>query len=301
MSTSQARMMLRAVSVVGLCTFVVVANSAGQGSAQAPAANEVAEALDLFEARDAGNLEIKVVVSDAERATIVLHNLLNEALSVKLPDVVAARPILAQFGGPFGGRNNLGGGQPPQAVGGPTANGANAGPNVNAPNFNFFQGGNVGNNLFNIAPEAVRTISIRCFCLEQGKPDPRSAVTYELVPLAEVNDDPRLPWLLSAATDRNLDRDVVQAAVWHAANGKSWDELAGMSQMIAGNVERPVFDVHRLRKAKALVEAAGKLGTRSSELGTPDNAAARKSSVDVGRLSNGTGGSLRETLGGARK
>lgn len=221
-----------------------------------------ADVLELFNAIEEDVVDARVIVRDQFHAKIVLENLTDLPVALNIPNFLAAQPILAQpilaqqgfFGQPGGGQQGLGttamsnGSSVPQSVGGPTSSrGLSA-------NSGFPGGGPV----FNIAPEQVRTIDLPCFCLEYGKPNPRAAIKYELVPLQQANDDPRLPGLLAAYARGEIERDAAQAAVWHAANGMSWDELAGISQSIAINADQPLFNSVELRNAKALVDAVAK-------------------------------------------
>lgn len=216
------------------------------------AASPPNEPVDLFVAMNNGWIDGRVIVRDQYHAKLVLQNVSDFPLAIALPEFLGARPVLAQQGFQFPGLSGQqGDGTPggglqaglPQAVGGT--------PSSSRGNNNIF-----GNGPFNIAPEQVRIVDFPCFCLEHGKPNPRSAAKYELVPLDEVNDDPRLPELLAAYGRGGVDRDVAQAAVWHAANDLSWDDLAALSQRIAINAERPVFSAQQLRQARAWVESA---------------------------------------------
>lgn len=213
-----------------------------------------ADVLDLFNAIDEGSVQVRVIVRDQFHAKVVLENLTDLPVALNIPQFLAASPILAQQGffpgqnGPQGGTTAISNGSSiPQSVGGSPSNSSS--------NTNGFPSGP-----FNIAPEQVRTIDLPCFCLEHGKPNPRAAIKYELVPLEQVNDDPRLPGLLAAYRSGEIDRDSAQAAVWHAANDMSWDALAAISQRVAPNAERPYFNSVQLRRAKSLVEKAAKRG-----------------------------------------
>lgn len=215
--------------------------------------------FDLFAAIERGMVEARIIARDQFHARLLLTNVSQFPLAIQLPDVLAARPVLAQQGLNFFGGGLQGGGNqnPPaasttQSVGG-------------SPVMTFGQqmGGRPGGNgVFSIPPEKVRTVEIACLCLEQGKPNPRSSVKYELVPLAAVNDDPRLATVLKANARGDVDRDVAQAAAWNIASKLSWERLAGLSQMIAINAEAPIFNSLQLRRAKELVDRAGSAASR---------------------------------------
>jgi hypothetical protein len=202
--------------------------------------------VDLFLAMQSGWLDGRVIVRDQYHGKLVLQNLTTQPIAINLPQQLGARPVLAQQGFPgLSGQNSAGGGGATQAVGG-------------SPSLSSGRNGFLGNGPFNIAPEQVRIVEFRCFCLDYGKPNPRSAVKYELAPLAEVNDDPRLPELIAAYMHDDLDRETAQAAVWHAANDLSWDDLAALSQRLLPGVERPLFNTPQLRRARTAVESIEK-------------------------------------------
>lgn len=236
---------LAAAGILGASGVVI----GGELFAAAPPA-AAAEAGDLFAALKSGDVEAKVVVRDQHHVRVFLKNPSKRPLSVKLPEVLAARPILAQnnFFNPQGNGQGLStttsSQQPAQAVGGPTSSGSSRG----------FNGGPI----FNIPPESVREIKIDAVCLEHGKPNPKNTMPYELVKLEEVCKEPAVESLLVRYGQGGLDRDVVQAAAWNLANGLSWDKLAAMSEQVAINAERPIYTPQQLQAARQLTERAKK-------------------------------------------
>lgn len=255
---STVRCLVRAV--VGVCTVVASSGFGMSVSGQdAPfsclRSAAAVQPPELFAAREQGLVDVRVVVSDRHHARLLLKNTTKRPLTVALPAVFAARPVLAQPG-IFGAQNGQSSAQAnaPQTVAGPMQFGSNKGGQAaNGANVNFFQ---PGGNMFVIPPESVRTLAMRCFCIEHGKPDPRTAVKYELVPAAEAGVAPMLEALLVRYGRGDLDREAMQAAVWHAANGKSWRELASMSRRIAVNADEPLFSAVELRAAKRWVDEA---------------------------------------------
>lgn len=200
---------------------------------------------DLFQAMNDGKVEARVVARDANHVRVFFKNLSKQPLTVKLPEVLAARPVLAQAnffnpqqGGGGLGMGSRGGQQAPQAVAGPAS------------------GGNRNGNIFNIPPESVRELRVDSVCLEHGKPDPRSAVTYELVKLEEVCSEPAVESLLARYGAEGLDRDVVQAAAWNLANDLGWSELEQMSEPVAINATKPIYTSQQLQLARRLTETA---------------------------------------------
>jgi len=253
---TQPKVSRRAAYRIAVACFVgggALASTSHMIAATPPAAT--AEAGDLFAALKAGDVEARVVARDPHHVRVFLKNPSKRALSVKLPEVLAARPILAQnnFFNPQGNGQGLStttsSQQPAQAVGGPTSTGSSRG----------FNGGTI----FNIPPESVREIQIDSVCLEHGKPNPKNTMPYELAPLAEVCKEPAVESLLVRYGKEGLDRDVVQVAAWNLANGLSWDKLAAMTEPVAINAVRSVYTPQQLQAARHLTDRAKKeIGAR---------------------------------------
>lgn len=222
--------------------------------------------VGLLEAVKSGAVEAKVVARDAHHLRVFLRNPGKTPLTVELPPVLAARPVLAQqnFFNPGGQQNGFdftgrgsSGGTQTQAVSGPSPFGISA----NASN------NNQGANIFAIPPESTRQLRVATVCVEHGKPNPRSTVKYELARPEDVGVGPELAAVLAESRDGGVDRDVLQAAAWHLANAKSWDELRDMSRMAAVNARAPLFTSPELAAARRLVDAAAKKVAR--EKATP--------------------------------
>lgn len=255
MSTSSPRVRASGVVVAVWCALY------GAGPGVVVRGAEKLAPPDLFAAREQGLIDVRVIVRDRHHARVIVKNRTAGPLTVALPAVFAARPVLAQQG--LFGNGSTSQAPAPQPVAGPmqfnSARGVNAG---NAANQNFFQ---PGNNMFNIAPESVRSLSVSCFCLAHGRPDPRSSMKYELVPAEEAGIDATLTALLLRYGRERLDHEAMQAAVWHVVDGKSWRELASLSRRIALNAEEPIFTGAQLRAAKSWAEAATVAARRAAE------------------------------------
>lgn len=239
-------------------TCVLMAATALSAEPPQPAGEE------LFQAIKDGRVEARVVARDQHHVRVFLKNPAKNPVSVKLPDVLAARPILAQgFFNPGGGQGqgqgfatstSSSGMQPPQTVGGST------------------QGTTARGNgtIFNIPPESVREIKLDTVCLEHGKPNPRSSVAYELAKLEEVCKEPAVESLLIRYGRGDLDRDVVQAAAWNLANGLAWRDLEKMTVPVAINAVKPVYSSDQLQAARRLAEGAEKeIAARMKSAATP--------------------------------
>jgi hypothetical protein len=247
----------RAIFGILLLVPAIVLPASASG-AEAPSVSKPTDksaAAELFAAIDQGAVEAKVVVRDQYHARVILRNKTDAPLTLRLPDAFAARPILAQQGFQFPSPNQSQNKQTqPQAVSGPFSSQSNNQSNQGQQNTNFFGNGNV----FNIPPESVRSVSISCFCVEMGKPNPRSIHSYELVRFEQVGGDPQLAAVFDRYARGDLDRESVQAAVWHVVNDKSWDELGKLSRKIALNADAPIFTRAQLQLARDLVAHAAK-------------------------------------------
>jgi hypothetical protein len=73
---------------------------------------------------------------------------------------------------------------------------------------------------------------------------------YKIVPLEEVNSDPRIRDLCAVLGQGKVPQNTAQAAAWHIANRMSWDELAHKNRIESqyiGNIK--FFDPIELQTA----------------------------------------------------
>ncbi|HEX3871559.1 MAG TPA: hypothetical protein VHV77_14045 [Pirellulales bacterium] len=199
-----------------------------------------AKAVDLFKAAEAGQIEVRVIPRDEKQARILVTNKTNEPLRVRMPAVYAASPILAQFNG-FGNNNQQQTTQSAsQRFGGPT---------------NMQQNNNRG--LFNIPPQQTRDVKVAGVCLDYGKPLPRAAMPYRLVPLSTVSTRPELETVLREFGEGECSQKVAQAAAWQITGGLTWEQLREeKGAMVAATVFEPYFTKQELDEAQKLVEKA---------------------------------------------
>lgn len=210
------------------------------------------EELDLFAAMRSGRLEVKFIPRNARQAKLIIRNPGEAPVNVRLPEVFAARPVLAQQGlgrdrFPVGlqGGDNSG----TQAVGAGIGGGINGG-NLGQGNFNQGWG------FFNVAAGKQAQLKLACVCLEFGKPDPRPSIEYELVELASVCDKPELASVLRALAADECTQTVAQAASWRVASDLSWKEIAALTLRRPAGLSQPMFRDQDLKRAQALVESA---------------------------------------------
>jgi hypothetical protein len=220
------------------------------------------ETLDLFPAIESGKIDVQMIPKDSTACTLLVTNKTEKPLNIRVPDVLAGVPVLAQFGNmPFpGGLNGPGknapagpgkGGGQPQSVGMP----------VNS-NGNRQQGrGNGGNNLgngglFSVAPEKVGQLKLPCVCLEYGKPMPRPLMSYQIRPIERVTDKTAVHEMCRMLGRDELDQKTAQAAVWHLNNAMSWEELAAKKiQRMPAWRDEPLFTAKEIADAKKAVES----------------------------------------------
>jgi hypothetical protein len=247
--------------------------------------------VELFNAIDAGQLEVKVVPKNAFGGNVLIENKTDQPLTVKLPQAVVAVPKhLAQFGGGgFGGGGlgggglgggGLGGGQGgggQQGVGGGLGGGQGGGFGGGGLGGGGFGGGGFGS----IPAETVASIPLTSVCLEHGKQEPNSRSDYVLIPVENVSTDPVFHQLLAMVGSQKIDPQAAQAAAWHLANNMTWDQLANKTtQHVGGLPPTQYFTRAQIEGAMALIAKAKELAKdapkieprkpiRSAQLDTP--------------------------------
>ena len=173
--------------------------------------------MNLHKAIDAGTIDVKLIVRDGQRARIVAKNNTDQPLTIQIPEAFAAVPVLAQ-----------------------TSQG----------------GGGTGSGLFNVPPEKVAKHDVGFVCLEHGKPDPRSTMQYQLQPISAMTTDPAVVAILEMHGRQQIPHAVAQAAVWHLANGLSWQQLASKERKNLSVPNTPYFSRAALRWASQLAAHA---------------------------------------------
>lgn len=258
--------MLRLRTPAAVLALLMMASAAsGREAGVAPSrAASSAEAQDLLEAQAAGLVEVKFIANDSRTAQVVVRNRSDRPLTLRLPEGFAGVPVLAQFmnqqqGGAGFGAGGIGG--TPQNVGGGGGMGGMGG-----------MGGGMGGGPFSLPPERTRTLRVPTVCLEYGKREPSPRIEYRMTPLAECSTDPRLQDVVTALADGKISQKVAQAAAWHVASGRTWEQLsAEMIQMAGGDPDRPYFAAGELAAARNFVEqsaARHPAGPVSSESAT---------------------------------
>ena len=217
-----------------------------------------AETHGLLQAEEAGLVTVKYIPNDSRSAQIVVTNRSERPLTLRLPEVFAGVPVLAQMGGNGGGQAGFGAGgigAAPQTTGG-------AGPQNQGMNI----GGQQGGGMFSLPPEKTRVVKVTTVCLEHGKPEPSPIRPYKLVELESYSDDPRLEQLMQSIGKGEVSQKVAQAAAWHIANGLTWQQLAAEKiDHAGGDPDEPMFTPFELQAAFRVVEIV----TKRAEAATP--------------------------------
>jgi hypothetical protein len=154
----------------------------------------------MFRAIEEGKIEVNFYPKDATQATVIIKNKGDKPLDIALPRAFGAVHILGQMGMGGGG---YGGGM----------------------------GGMGGGGMFRVEPDKTHKMKVPCVCLEHGKPDPNPRMKYKIVPIEQVNADPRVVQLCGLLGSGRVPQNTAQAAAWHLANGLSWEELMVKNRM----------------------------------------------------------------------
>ena len=238
--------MSRSLALAGLVLTAALAAGhspllAEQSLAEA-AGTTATSAVDLFEAMESGEIEARMVLQSAAEGNLIIRNLGDRDLDVRLPPAYGVRQVNAQFGGGgFGG----GGGGGAQTGGGGSGAGLSGG--------NDFGG---GDSFFSIPAGEMRRQPYAGVCLEHGKPEPAPRMSYVPVPMEEVTTDPLVQEILLATSENGKMDRAAQAAVWHLQNGLSWAQLAAKTYDRVGRSDTPYYAAGELDRARAIVAQA---------------------------------------------
>ncbi len=236
---------------------------------QQPPNDPTSDAVGLFRAMDAGQIDVRFIPLDAADANLLIANKTDRVVHLRLPNAFAAVPVLAQFDQGFGQGQAAGGGgggnNAPQSVGG----GVNAGGNQGFGNQGFGNAGNVGGGgnggrqgqgfgrvggFMRIPPRSTRKLTATTVCLEHGKAEPNPRIKYRMIPIAEYTADQRVARLCEQLATGDIQQNTAQAAAWHLTGDLSWDKLSRLNRVESkyrGNIR--FFTAQELRAAKDAV------------------------------------------------
>ena len=214
----------------------------------------------LFEAMDAGQVDVKIIPQDATKAKVLIKNLTDKPLELRLPTAFASVPVLAQ-GMMGGGMGGMGGGGMGGMGGGGMGGGGQAGGGGMGGMGGGMGGGGMGGGgmgggmgMMRVAPERTHKLDVVTVCLEHGKPDPNPKMAYKMVPLEQFTNDPKIRVLCEAIGYGQVTQNTAQAAAWNIMDNLSWQELAAKNRVeskYVGNIRW--FSPIELRTAVAVV------------------------------------------------
>jgi hypothetical protein len=229
----------------GLCASLLVlpalALSAERATKNLRKANPDDRTVELFEAIQAREIEVKLIPKDDAEARVLVKNNTKKPLNVKLPDAFAGVPVLAQVGG-----GNIGGG----------GGGGGANQSFGGGMGGMMGGGGMGMGMMNVAPEQVAQFKVDIVCLEHGKKDPRPNIPYKIAAVDRVTTRPGVKELLAAMGKGEIHRRAAQAAAWHLANGLSWEQLAAKRIPHLNGTSEPWFSPQEIQAGMRIATAA---------------------------------------------
>lgn len=224
------------------------------------------EEIDVFEGIEKGVLDVKMIPKDAMGGNVLIENKGDKPVNVNFPAAFVGKQVLKQFGGGggggFGGGGQQGGGGGlggggggggGQAQGGGLGGGGQqggGGGGFGGGGGGLGGGGGGGAGLFSIPADKVVRVAYRSVCLEHGKPEPSSRMTYQITKLEQFNDDPILAETLKMVASGQLDPQAGQAATWHITDKMSWEQLAAKSVPHIGRAPTPYFSAETMARAQ---------------------------------------------------
>ena len=213
--------------------------------------------VELFNAMELGEVEVIVRATSSANANMIVKNNSEKPLAIEMPAAFSTVPVMRQGGiglGGGGGGGGLGGGGGGFGGGGGGFGGGGGGNQGGGGGFGGGQGGGGfgggggqgglggggGGGVFNIPPGRVGKVAVKIFCLEEGKPDPKSRIAYKIQPLSDLNPDPKIFEMCRMLANDEVTQSVAQAAAWNVANGLSWQDLLHKNRIerMDGSFER---------------------------------------------------------------
>lgn len=215
-----------------------------------------ASRIELFEGIENESLSVKMIAKSAEGGHLLIENKTAQPLTVEMPETLVGVHVLGQIGigGGLGGGGLGGAGGGAQAVGGGTGVGA-GGIDGGVGNLGSGVGGAQGG-FFSIPADSTVMVPYNSVCLEHGKPEPTSRMTYQVVRTEQFSSDPVLHELLKLVSRKQVPSRIAQAAAWHLADDISWQQLAQMTYDRIGVPDTPHFSAAELAAAQGLVASA---------------------------------------------
>jgi hypothetical protein len=113
---------------------------------------------------------------------------------------------------------------------------------------------------FTVAAGATVAVKLPTVCLEYGKREPTARMPYRLTAFEKVSQDPKLALILGGLASGHVSQKVAQAAAWHLASGRTWEQLAAeVIDRAGGDPDLPVFSAAELAAARRAVDVVTRL------------------------------------------
>lgn len=215
-----------------------------------------AEAVDLLSPEAREKLRVQVIPQNEFQSRIVIENLTEDPLTVRLPKAVAAVHTISKSDANPQPRVRTSAGEEPKeepATGNGQAVVGTFGPMNDLAN--AFPHQSEEGNAFTIPAGRKVMIALHSACAEHGKRPPISRMAYELRPLEKQVESKTLQKIIQAYDPQSTNARAFQAVVWHLGNGLSWEDLAQKTLKTAGQVQ-PYFTRAELIEAQRLLEKA---------------------------------------------
>ena len=205
-----------------------------------------------------GDIHVKPITNDSLHGKIMLSNLTDEPLTVKIPSSFVLVPVSAQFdggGGGYGGGGDAGGGGGGGGGGQQAAGGGLGGGGLGGGGGGGYGGGG-GGGFFSIPPQKTLSLDYKSVCLEHGKKEPRTLSPYKIIPTERYTKNPVLRVLIDMVGTGKIHNAPAQAAAWNVANDMNWRQLASKKYDRVGAPDTPYFNLAQLRAAQQIVAIA---------------------------------------------
>lgn len=227
--------------------------------------DESLDHMDVFEGIEKGVLDVKMIPKDAMGGNMLIENKGDKPLNVDFPAAFVGKQVLKQFGGGGGGGFGGGGGGQQGGFGGGQGGGGQQqgggfGGGQQGGGGGFGGGGGQqgggGGGFFSVPADKVIRVAYRSVCLEHGKAEPNSGMTYRIGKVEDFSDNPVLEETLKMVASGKLDPQAGQAATWHITDKMSWEQLAAKSIPHVGRPATPYFAPETLLRAQNIHIAA---------------------------------------------
>lgn len=216
-----------------------------------------APVVDLLGKEAKEKLRVWVIPQNEFLSRILIENLTDHSLTVRLPKAVAAVHTLPKDDPPPRTRVRDPEPDPPAEDEPAMGNGQSVvgtfGP-MTGPTNDFPHQSEEGN-AFTIPANASVQIRLSSACAEHGKRSPISRMTYQLKPLDEQIENKTLQKVIQSYDPQTTDALAFQAAVWHLANGMTWEALAEKTDKRGGQTVS-YFTRKQLATARQIIEDA---------------------------------------------